>query len=164
MYVERNVESLRDRHGLHLEDGGAVRQGQSWSRWRGHAHGWRLVWSGCCVCISAYRSGISKKKFQINLWRLQLDESSHRNTPELLNGVLFAGEEQPLELFPLDADNQASSQDSEEGHQDAHGHVPAVCSPAHMGTETGKELMSFSVEDYLAGKVHLDPKSLEIFK
>lgn len=61
----------------------------------------------------------------------------HQNTPELLNRVLFAGEQQALKRFPLDADNQAGSQDSEEGHQDAHGHVPAVCSPVHMGIETG---------------------------
>lgn len=27
------------------------------------------------------------------------------DAPELLNGVLFAGEEQPLERFPLHADN-----------------------------------------------------------
>lgn len=93
-----------------------------------------------------------------------MDVRPHRNAPELLNRVLFAGEQQPLERFPLDADNQAGSQDGEEGHQDAHGHVPAVCSPAHMGTETGKQLMSFSADDQLAGKVHLDPKSLEIFK
>lgn len=53
---------------------------------------------------------------------------SSKNAPELLHRVLFAGEEQPLERFPLDADNQAGSQDSEEGHQDAHGQVPAVCS------------------------------------
>lgn len=67
-----------------------------------------------------------------------MDVCSHGNTPELLNRVLLAGEEQPLERLPLDADNQAGSQDSEEGHQDAHGHVPGVCSPAHKGTETAK--------------------------
>lgn len=63
---------------------------------------------------------------------------THQNTPELLNRVLFAGEQQPLERFPLEADNQAGSQDGEKGHQDAHSHVAAICSPAHMGTETGK--------------------------
>lgn len=66
-----------------------------------------------------------------------------KNAPELLHRVLFGGEEQPLERFPLDADNQAGSQDSEEGHQDAHGQVPAVCSPAHMGTETAKPVNEF---------------------
>lgn len=51
---------LRD---LDLVDGGAVRQGRSWSGWRcTRVCGWRLVWSGRCVWISAYGSGISKKK------------------------------------------------------------------------------------------------------
>lgn len=68
---------------------------------------------------------------------------SSKNAPELLHRVLFAGEEQPLERFPLDADNQAGSQDSEEGHQDAHGQVPAVCSRAHMGTGTAKSVNEF---------------------
>lgn len=90
---------------------------------------------------------------------------THRNPPELLNRVLFTGEQQPMESFPLDADNQAGSQYGEEGHQDAHSHIPAVCSPAHMGTETGESVMSFSVEDRLAGKVHLDSKKfLEMLK
>lgn len=71
---------------------------------------------------------------------------SSKNAPELLHRVLFAGEEQPLERFPLDADNQAGSQDSEEGHQDAKGQLPAVCSRAHMGTETAK-----SVNEFLRG-------------
>lgn len=66
-----------------------------------------------------------------------------KNAPELLHWVLLAGEEQPLERFPLNADNQAGSQDSEEGHQDAHGQVPAVCSRAHMGTEAAKSVNEF---------------------
>lgn len=66
--VQHNVDHVQmmcktcDLYGLDLEDGGAVRQGRSWSRWRRRARGWRLVWSGHWVCIGADRSGISKKK------------------------------------------------------------------------------------------------------
>lgn len=99
-----------------------------------------LAGGGWFGAAAGFVSALTDLEFQkrISLWRLRLDVCSHRNTPELLNRVLFAGEQQPLERFPLDADNQAGSQDSQEGHQDAHGHGPAVCSPAHMGTETGK--------------------------
>lgn len=88
------------------------------------------------------------------------------DAPELLNGVLFAGEEQPLERFPLHADNQAGSQDSEEGHQDAHGQVPAVCSPAHMGTETAKSVNEFFCGGEAGREGSSSPaqKSLEILK
>lgn len=83
-----------------------------------------------------------KKRFSITFegyeWMVSLESA-----PELLHRVLFAGEEQPLEGFPLEADNQAGSQDGEEGHQDAHGQVPAVCSRAHMGTGTATSVNEF---------------------
>lgn len=57
--------------------------------------------------------------------------------PELLNWVLFAGEEQAQQSFSLDAHDQTSSQDSEQSHQDAHCQTPAVCSETHTETIDG---------------------------
>lgn len=46
--------------------------------------------------------------------------------PELVNWILFTGEEQSKKSFSLDADGQTSSQNSEKSHQDAHCQVPVV--------------------------------------
>lgn len=49
-------------------------------------------------------------------------------SPQLLNLVFLAGEKQPAELLPLEADDKAGHQGGEESHQDAQRQVPAVCS------------------------------------
>lgn len=49
------------------------------------------------------------------------------NAPELVNWILFTGEEQGKKSFSLDADGQTSSQNGEESHQDARCQVPVVC-------------------------------------
>lgn len=57
----------------------------------------------------------------------KVNKSFSDKAPELLNWVLFTGEEQVHESFPLDGDDQTSSQHGEESHHDARGQIPAVC-------------------------------------
>lgn len=54
-----------------------------------------------------------------------------KQTPELLNWVLFTGGEQSQYCFPLDADDQTGPQHNEESYQDAHCQTPTACSETH---------------------------------
>lgn len=120
-----------------------MRQRGSGPRRRRCARGRGLVGRGRSVRIGVHGSGVSKGDVTGDLRRLRRDTSPRGNAPELLDRVLFAGEEQPLERLSLDADNQTCSQDGEEGHQDAHGQAPAVCSRGQVGRETGTSLNEF---------------------
>lgn len=54
--------------------------------------------------------------------------SRDKKAPKLLDLVLLAGEKQPAELLPLEADDETGHQGGQESHQDAQRQVPAVCS------------------------------------